>query len=247
MDISLFSGPATREQIAPYFTDGKAPSSINVFVVRAGGKTILIDSGFGTLAPGQSGLVPGLERLGLSPESVDFVILTHMHMDHAGGLLAHKRRVFPRAVVLVQKDELAYWTELAKRDPNNPNAALVTRVVEVYGKDLREPFTYGSEVLPGVTALNASGHTPGHTVFSLRGGGRELLVLGDLVHAAALQFALPEECASYDMDKAKAVAARVRMLSLAATGGQEVAGMHVPFPGYGTVKKKGKGFELVKE
>lgn len=242
MPVELFSGPASPEERARYFTDGKAPASINVFLLRIGGKNILVDTGFGTVAPGQSALVPALNKLGLAPESIDLVVLTHMHMDHAGGLLMHKERAFPKANVLAAKAELDFWLELAAKDAKNPNGQLVKRVVEVYGKDVLSPFAFGDEILPGVTAIDASGHTPGHTALLFEVEGKSLLVIGDLVHAAALQIALPEECARYDMDRSKAIASRIKILNMAAEKNIPIAGMHVPFPGYGGVKKLEKGF-----
>lgn len=242
MSIDLFSGPATPEERQRYFTDGKASGSFNVFLMRIAGKNILVDSGFGTVAPGKSDLIPALDTLGLAPESVDVVVLTHLHMDHAGGLLLHKKRAFPNAKIMVSKPELDYWLALADKSPDDANAALVKTITEVYGKDILPPFALGDNILPGVTALDASGHTPGHTVLHVAEDGKNLLILGDLIHAAALQFALPQECASYDIDPAAAIASRIKILDLAANENMEIAGMHIPLPPYGGIKKQGQGY-----
>jgi len=244
MSIDIFSGPASPEERQQYFTDGKAPASINVFLLRIDGKNILVDTGFGTVAPGKSALIPALNELGLAPESINVVVLTHMHMDHVGGLLQHKERAFPKAHVMVAKAELDYWLDLAEKSPDNANAVLVKTVTEVYGKDILPPFSFDKEILPGVTALEATGHTPGHTVLRLDAEGKSLLIIGDLLHAAALQFALPEECASYDIDPKAAVASRIRILDLAAQNSIPIAGMHIPFPGHGNVTKADKGFSF---
>ena len=241
-DISLFSGPAGPEERERYFRDGKAPSSVNVFLIRIDGKNILVDTGFGTVRPGKSELIPTLDAMGLAPQSIDIVILTHMHMDHAGGLLLDGKRAFPKANIMVSKPELDYWLELGKKQPDNPNAALVKSVVEAYGGDILPPFAFEQEILPGVTALDASGHTPGHTAFLVRSAGQSLLIIGDLIHAAALQFPLPEECARYDIDREKAVRSRMAILNMAAEKGLPIAGMHIPYPGQGGVAKAGKGF-----
>lgn len=247
MDVSLFSGPATPERRAPFFPGGKAPASITAFLIQTPTHNVLVDTGFGDVSPGASALLAILGDLKLKPEDIDLVLLTHMHMDHVGGLLMEKKRAFPKAQVAVAKPELDFWLDLAAREPAQPNAALVKAVIEAYGTDILPPFAFDDYVLPGVRALDASGHTPGHTVFLLKAGGKSLLIIGDLVHAADFQFALPEECAAYDMDKAKAVAARKRVLTIAAEENIPVAGMHIPFPSYGKAHKDGSAFTLERQ
>ena len=243
MDISLFSGPATPEERMKLMPGGKAPAAVNAFLIQVEGKkNILVDAGFGTILPGASQLERCLADVGLTPADIDLVLLTHMHTDHVGGLLKHKQRAFPKAKILVSMPELDYWTDLAAKDASNANAALVKTVVDVYGPDILPPFALGESVLPGVTSVNASGHTPGHSVFLVESSGKGLLILGDLLHAAALQFPLPDECASYDMDREAATKARKAILTLAAEKNIPVAGMHLPFPGMGTVKIEGAGF-----
>ena len=242
MDISLFSGPATPQERKSFIPSGKAPASVNAFLIQAGGKNILVDSGFGTILPGASQLERCLSDIGLTPENIDCVLLTHMHTDHIGGLLKHKKRAFPKAKILVSKPELDYWTNLAEKDAANANAALVKILLAEYGQDVRPPFALGAAVLPGVTSIGAAGHTPGHSVFLVDSEGKSLLIIGDLIHAAVLQFPLPDECASYDMDAPAAVKVRKAVLTMAADKGIPVAGMHMPFPAMGQVKVEGKGF-----
>ena len=242
MDVSLFSGPASPEERQKYMPGGKAPASVNTFLIRAGGKNILVDAGFGTIIPGAPQLEKHLAAQGLSPADIDIVLLTHLHTDHVGGLLKHKKRFFPKATVMVSKPELEYWTALAEKDASNDNAALVKTVVAEYGPDVLPPFALGAAVLPGVASVDASGHTPGHSAFLVESGGQKLLIVGDLVHAAALQFPLPDECARYDMDVPAAVKARKAVLTMAAEKDIPVAGMHIFYPGMGRVKAEGKGF-----
>ncbi|MDR2669866.1 MAG: MBL fold metallo-hydrolase [Desulfovibrio sp.] len=245
MDISLFSGPASPEQRQKYFINGKSPSSINAFLLEIRGaepRLYLVDAGFGQLGPGNSGLPGQLRALGAVPPDIDGVLLTHMHLDHIGGLLQDGKRAFPRAAIFVSGPEINYWTALAGREPNNPNAAAVKNVLSAYGADVKAPFAFGEEILPGVQALDAAGHTPGHTVFKLEADGKRLLIIGDLLHAAALQFPLPDECPRYDMDTQAAVKARKRILNLAAEQNIPAAGMHIPFPGTGSVSKDRAGY-----
>ncbi len=246
MPLELFKGPASVEQKKPYFPEGKAEAGINVFVLRAGGTLALFDSGNGQRQGAPGRLLELLPALGASPEAVDLVLLTHMHTDHVGGLLKDGKRAFPKAKIMASKPELAYWLELAEKEPSNANAALVKTIVAAYGKDFLPPFAYGDSPLPGLSSLNAAGHTPGHSAFLLEAEGKSLLIGGDLVHAASLQFPLPDECAVYDMDMPAAIAARKRLLDMAAGKKLPVVGMHMPFPGIGTVHKAGQGYRLEK-
>jgi glyoxylase-like metal-dependent hydrolase (beta-lactamase superfamily II) len=169
-------------------------------------------------------------------------------MDHIGGLLRDGKRVFPKAKVLVAKPEFDAWMALAEKTSGNEviaaSAAMSKAVAAAYGADI-QTFAFGDTPLPGVTALDAAGHTPGHTAFQLTAAGKNLIIVGDLVHAMPLQFALPDECASFDMDPAKAIQARNRIFALAAKHKMQIAGMHFPFVNVvGTVTKDGKGWKF---
>ncbi len=244
MDISIFSGPATPAERSALVPSGKAPAGYNAFIVKSEGKTILIDAGLGTAAPGESLLLPRLGALGISPESVDTVLLTHMHRDHIGGLLKGNSPAFPNATILVAAPEAAYWLspeniKQAEAD-KNPTSLLAMSVSKAYGK----AFTTFTDSLniPGIAPIPAYGHTPGHTAYLIESQGKRLYIIGDLIHAAALQFPKPEECAKFDMNPAEAVASRKALLTRAANEKAPIAGMHLPFPPAGTVITTPTGF-----
>ena len=204
----------------------EAPASVNVFLLKRNGKRILADTGYGG---GRGTLTSKLGQLEIAPEKIDFILLTHMHGDHIGGLInAAGEAVFPKATILVSAPELAYW-----RNAPGGGGELARKVLAAYEGRLKE-FQFGEEVLPGIRALDAAGHTPGHTVFDTG----TLLIVGDLLHAAAIQFPHPEVSATYDMDPEKAARVRRHFYDQAAASAKPVAGMHLPCPGVGRIHRE---------
>lgn len=238
---------AIFEQCVP---DGKAPSSISTFLIRvpvSGEKDayVLVDTGLGGGRPGSpSRLLDNLKKAGhgdgLTPEDISLVLLTHLHGDHIGGLLDGEKRRFTNAKVLCGKTEYDYWI--------GQNNALVNRVKRAYGDDFRGEFAFDERLQLGidrdmltVTTVDARGHTPGHTAFLLDSNGEKLMIVGDIVHAAAVQFAHPDVCARYDMDAKQAVESRKRLLDTVAEQNIPIAGMHLPGTGFALVKKDANG------
>ena len=230
---SLLVG-AAEDQLARYVPGGEMNSQVLAFLVRVPGRTLLFDAGLGTGAGGR--MMDELKGIGVAPSDVDAVLLTHLHRDHFGGLAdAEGKAAFPRAEVWVSRIERDWWVSERKDE----NAA---RALALYDGRLRL-FEFGDEPLPGVTALDASGHTPGHTAFHVSAGGGELLVVGDVLHFAEIQLPLPQIAVTYDADPAKAPEARRRLLDRAAESGVPVAGMHFPVPGLWRIARSGEGYE----
>jgi glyoxylase-like metal-dependent hydrolase (beta-lactamase superfamily II) len=185
---------------------------------------------------------------GVDPAMVDMVILTHMHPDHVAGLLTTDKKVaFPNATVHVNEVEYAFWTSAehyAKApDQFKPMYEVARNAIKPYadaGKLM--PFNDGTEFAPGITARAAYGHTVGHTMVHLSSGPRGLLIWGDLVHNAVLQFPDPERALAYDTDKVMAIATRKRVFDMTATDKLMIAGSHLPFPGLGHVTKAPTGY-----
>lgn len=242
MKADLFSGPLSPEERLRFMPGGQAPASVNIFLIKSPAGLYLIDSGWGPSPGGEKLVQARLEKAGVRLEDIDLVFLTHMHPDHIGGLLKARAPALPKARIWVNKAEFEFWLSAANKGRSDEKGIQGRLAAAYEGRiDLFEP---GREIVPGLTAIEASGHTPGHTVFSLKSGGAELLFIGDLIHAAALQFPKPDECAGYDQDRVKAVESRRRILSLAADGGRTIAGAHIPFPGLGTVAGSGPGYSF---
>ena len=195
------------------------PSSMNCFLLKTQGKTILLDAGLG--AP-FSQMLPKLKEQGVTPEELEFVFITHLHPDHIGGLLKDGKPTFPKAKVYVNRVEAEAWQAM-----NSDKAKLAKAVLGAY-KDRLHLFEAGDTLEGGVKSIEAYGHTPGHTVFQKD----NILVIADLIHGAALQLKHPEYCPSYDMDPDAARQSRLRILKYARENNLTMYGMHLPAPGY---------------
>lgn len=222
MPMKLFNAPA--KELAKTYSETEAPASVNCFLLRQNGKNILIDTGYGP--------PKGKTQTLLANEKIDIILLTHMHPDHIGGMItADGKAAFPEAEVYIAKKEYEYWKN--KSDAEQPN-----RVFELYHINQFEP---DQEILPGVYAIDAAGHTPGHTVYE----NNIYMFVGDLLHATVWQLPDPEISCSYDMDPEKAAESRRKVLQRAVKNGKTVAGCHFPTPAVGKIiNGENGGFEL---
>ncbi|MDR2598040.1 MAG: MBL fold metallo-hydrolase [Treponema sp.] len=210
----------------------------NAILVKAPAQNFLIDTGTGSGGI----IIEKIKKLGVEPSSVDAVLLTHLHGDHFGSLQSGGEAVFPKAKVYLSAKEHEYFT---KTNVNRAAAA----ALDPYGSHVVtfDPAALDAaphEILPGIHPIAAYGHTPGHTLYLLESGGEKLLVAGDLLHVALVQFAHPEISATYDMDQKEAAAVRRQVLEYAAANNITLAGMHIVYPGTGKVTKDGDGFKF---
>lgn len=256
LDQKLLKGLRTRDierLIARQFLQGpKVQTAVNAYLVNTGSKLILVDAGAAKLfGPGLGNIVDNLKAAGHTPEQVDVVLVTHLHGDHVNGLVSPEgKAVFANAEIWSAKADNDFWLseEIAAKAPKDfqPFFKMSRDAAAPYlaaGK--WKTFERDGELLPGISAVDTHGHTPGHASYRLYSGDRQLLILGDLVHNHAVQFARPKVAIEFDTDPKQAVIARKRIFALAARERLPVAGMHLPFPGIGHIRKEGKGYAWV--
>jgi glyoxylase-like metal-dependent hydrolase (beta-lactamase superfamily II) len=215
--------------------------SINAFLVNTGTKLVLIDSGAGTLYGACCGhLIENLRAAGYQPEQIDEVLLTHLHADHVGGIAPGGKMAFPTAVIRASERDAQYWLD----DANEKAAPAFLRPMFEGDKVSLRPyiatgrfqvFSCNSELVPGIRAVSGPGHTPGHTFYMIESRGEKLMVWGDVVHVAAIQFPDPGVSVEYDTDPKQAEATRRAAFSQANLQRLWVGAAHISFPGLGHV------------
>lgn len=222
--------------------------TLNAFLVTGPGRSpLLIDTGYGSLGGGTLGRVASaLASTGVRPEEIGTVLLTHLHPDHAGGLLdAAGNAAYPNAEIVLHADEAAHWLadDALARAPEGARPSFEAARKAVAPYEGRMSRHEGGEVAPGITAVPL----PGHTGFRISSGGKTLLMWTDVVHLPAIQFKNPEAGIAFDVDGDRARTVRKRVFEEAASDRSFVAGSHLEFPALGYVVRDGAGYAFVPE
>lgn len=221
----------------------------NVTLLRHEGRTVLFDVGSGPdFMPSAGTLLDSLDALGLAPEDITHLVLTHGHPDHLWGLLDDfDEPLLPDAQILMGRAEFDYWMDPATVDTigaaRQAFAVGAARRLAVVA-DRITFFEDGQEILPGVVARGSFGHTPGHMAFELRDGSESLMVLGDSLGNPHVAFEAPGFESGSDQDPAMAAATRLSLLDQIASAQMRVLGFHLP-GGFGRVERAGSAFRFV--
>jgi Zn-dependent hydrolases, including glyoxylases len=225
--------------------------SVNVYLLKTAGKLILIDAGTSNIYGPQLGhLRQSLANAGYKPEQIDAVLLTHIHMDHIGGIIDRDTPIFPNATVYISSEEASFWL-----NPANKNKAAKEQVGFFDGAQLKlapiqklgklKTFEFGKELFPGITPLAGLGHTPGHTFYQVESGRDKILFVGDILVSQPVQFASPQISSIYDLNPQQSIDTRIEAFKAASTNGYWVAISHASFPGIGHIGGAGKSFRWI--
>jgi glyoxylase-like metal-dependent hydrolase (beta-lactamase superfamily II) len=243
--------PKTDAALSKGFVKGPVETSVNAYLVNTGTKLVLVDAGAGTLfGPTLGKLLASLQAAGYKPEQVDDILITHMHPDHVGGLSANGQRVFPNATLHADKRDSDFWLSQANLDQAPASSkgffqGAMASVNPYVAAGKYQPFEADGEPVPGIRTLASIGHTAGHTSYVVESKGQQLLVIGDLIHVASVQFADPGVTISFDSDAKAAAASRDKVFKLAARDGALVGAAHLQFPGLGHLRAAGKAWQWV--
>ena len=211
------------ENLTKYLPDGKYTSAVNAFLIITPDKKILIDTGLGKQLPNQ------LEKLAITPEEIDIILLTHLHGDHIGGLIKNGEKRFPNAQIYLSQKEWDYWKD------KNPALVLAPYASQM---NLFDPSNLNAELIPlleGITGIATYGHTPGHTSFLIENQHEQLLIWGDITHAMAIQIPFPDQAVTYDLDPIQAIASRKAVFKFVSDNTIPIAGAHIAYPGFGFI------------
>ena len=218
MSADLFRGldDALLDSLLP---DGQAEASFNVFLLPMDGRVVLFDAGIGAAKGGR--LMAALDSLNYSPDRITDICITHLHFDHVGGLFnPDGTAAFPSATLHIPQEEYDAWASGRMGDSD-----MASRIAHAYEGRIAF-FVAGDTLLDAIATIAAPGHTPGHTVY----GFSNILIVGDIMHAVALQLEHPEFSARYDADPKQAVITRRAILDRARTEHLTLCGMHFPKP-----------------
>ena len=226
----------------------KLAITFTALAVNTGDRMILIDSGN---APGGTAgrMADNLAAAGIAAKDVDHVLISHFHGDHIGGVRkADGTAVFANAELMVPDAEWGFWMDDARMSaaPEGMKGAFAN-ARRVFSPDAAKVnrFAWGKEIVPGITAVEAGGHTPGHTAFVIASGNDRMMFVADITNHPGIFVRRPEWQAVFDMDPNQAIATRRRILDMAAADRIQLSFYHAPFPATGFVIKDGAGYEFV--
>jgi glyoxylase-like metal-dependent hydrolase (beta-lactamase superfamily II) len=233
---SIFGTNVSQEEFDAASAAARIPNDqIQFFftptVVNTGAELILFDTGWNA-----ADTTSALTEAGYTPDQVDVVVLTHMHPDHIGGLMADGKPAYPNARYVTGAVEYDAWDMSGNKMFEKQMRPLAEKTSFING---------GDAIASGITGLDAFGHTPGHMTYMLESGGKQLLLGADFANHYVWSLAYPDWQVRFDKDKEQAVKTRRRILDMLATDGVPMIGYHMPWPGIGYVETRDTGYRYV--
>jgi glyoxylase-like metal-dependent hydrolase (beta-lactamase superfamily II) len=241
---------------AAYMPKGMVTVPFNPQLINTGSKLILIDCGNGVanLEPSKGAVGRTLQNLaaaGVDPKSIDVVLMSHLHPDHTNGIrAADGSMAFPNAEIMVPATDWAFWMSdenAAKAQSNEMMKNYFANVRKIYNgiESKVTKYDWGKEVAPGITSIEAPGHTPGHTAFAVASGNSKILIQSDVTNIPELFLRNPDWHVAFDVDPVQAQATRHKFYDMASAEKALVVGFHFTFPSIGHVEKDGNKYRLV--
>ena len=213
-------------------------------VINTGKQVLIFDTGNGERGfvprPAGGWLAAQLAPAGFAPEQIDIVVLSHGHPDHIGGVMEQGKPLFPNARYVTGATDYDFWSSDRPSGDLAKHAALYRDTVVPVAEKIAF-LNSGDEVVPGIRAVEASGHTPGHLAFDIQSRGKRLMFWGDCAHHQVASLARPDWHCVFDVDKEQAAKTRARMFDMVATDRVAVSGFHMPFPSIGYVERRPEG------
>lgn len=242
-------GNATEEDVNEAFLsigvpDGKLIATYSALAIEAEGKIVLIDTGNGPFRSTTSGrLLRNLEAAGYSASDVDTILISHFHGDHISGLVnCNSTPSFPNAQVYVPQKEWDYWmggtNAPVSHKANFDNCQRIFGIV----RDRVVKFSWGESLVPGISTIQADGHTPGHTAFEIESDDERMLYAADLTNNPIIFAKYPNWHGRFDMLPERAVETRKLILDRAVDNRLRLFFSHAPFPSNGYVMRNGNGY-----
>jgi glyoxylase-like metal-dependent hydrolase (beta-lactamase superfamily II) len=238
----------TKEELTKALSDNFLPTDNvvleqNALVLNTGTRLALFDSGMGTskaFGPTTGRLLKSLSEARINPAAIDDIICTHAHIDHVGGLASAKgTRYFPNATIHIAKSDYDFWTDETKLTGDLKMFVAHARQNLLPYKNRIKFIEDGKDVIPGVQAMAAPGHTVGHTIYIIKSGAASLVFIGDVTHHQILLTEKPKTEFSYDSDPKQAVQTRLKVFDMLASQKLPFIAYHFPWPGVGQLAKTG--------
>jgi glyoxylase-like metal-dependent hydrolase (beta-lactamase superfamily II) len=242
-----------RSLLSRSYLSNNVTITVNAFLVNTGTRLVLIDTGTGTsqmFGSKLGNLLSNLHASGYSAEQVEEIYVTHMHTDHIGGLMRDGQPSFPNATIRANSREADHYLsksqmDAAPADEREDYESAMSIFKPYIAANKFKPFDGETELIPGVRAMPAPGHTPGHTIYIIESNGERMLIWGDLMHVAALQFPLPSATFPTEWSTKQSAQQRRTVFADVAKHGYYAAGAHVAFPGIGKLRATGDGYTWV--
>ncbi|RED51567.1 MBL fold metallo-hydrolase [Aestuariispira insulae] len=251
LDMGVLHGDAdhVHELLVRSHQASPVQTSVNAYLIELEDRLVMVDAGTADrFGPSLDKLEMSIRNAGYTPDDITDILITHIHLDHAGGLAAHGKMRFPNATIHVDKTELDFWMDTEQQakaaDHHKPGFDMAREVMTPYlEKGQVNAFEDHAELFPGLTTIPTPGHTPGHSFYQLESKGEKLVFWGDIMHVAEVQFPDPSVTILFDIDPKAAETQRKRVFADAAKNGTLVAPAHVSFPGFGRLRADGDSYD----